>query len=142
MQHFSDRSKLRNLCHFFCPLMGWVVDSAQPWISTTLPLLLIACSILLFSSFGGLLFPSHSFPIHFFLHPFVFSLPKLSSFSDKKPQKHKKPHVPTLLFITGINILVNNLINHMRLRTLGANPTATEVHPLCEQKWKSLEGCP
>lgn len=120
------------------PSTDRVVDSAQPWISTSLLLLLSLQPVPVFFIWRAPFPLSHSFSIHFFLHPIVFSPPKLSSFCDKKT--HEKLHVPTLLFITGINILVNNLINHMRLRTVGANPTAMVVHPFGKWKWKCLKG--
>lgn len=142
VQHFSDRSELRNLCHF-CPLTGWFIQLSHE--SPTLHLSFSACSILsilLFSSSGGPLFPSH-IPSPFTSSCIHLVSPYRSCFLSltKKTQTHKKPHVPTLLFITGINILVNNLINHSG-RTVGANPTALVLHPLCKLKWKFLKGWP
>lgn len=156
MQHFSDRSKLRNLSHFFCPLIGWLILLSHE--SPSLYPSFLACSIFLFSSSGGLLFPSHipslftSSCIHLFSpYPsFLLSLTK----KKKSTRKSIFQHYCSLLVYSMYTYIymyihthththtVNNFINHVRLRTAGENPTAMLVHPLCKQKWKSLKGWP
>lgn len=139
MKHYSDGSKLRNFGHFFCPLMGWLILLSHE--SPPLHPSFLACSMLLFSSSAGLLFPSN-IPSPLTSSCIFLPSPYPSFLLSLTKKTHEKPHVPTLLFISGINIFVNNLFNHRRLITVGANSTARVVHPLCKQKWKSLEGWP
>lgn len=122
MQHFSDRSKLRNLSHFFCPLIGWLILLSHE--SPSLYPSFLACSIFLFSSSGGLLFPSHipslftSSCIHLF-SPYPSFLLSLT----KKKKIHKKIHFPTLLFITGIQYVYIYIYVY----------THTYTHTYCKQ---------